>query len=70
MLSPTRIYIIQESVKGHISKEPSGVNGFGYDPVFYIDDAKMIAAELPEGDKDKYSHRGKAARIMLELLNK
>ena len=70
MLSPTRIYIIEEDMEGEIAKAPSGQNGFGYDPVFYISEAKMISADLPEGEKDRYSHRGKAARTMKELLEK
>ena len=56
--------------KGHITDSPRGVNGFGYDPVFFIDEAGMISAELPEGEKDRYSHRGKAARLMKMLLDK
>ena len=67
-LSPERKYLIQETCEGEIATSPSGTNGFGYDPVFFVNDAGMIAAELPEGDKDIYSHRGKAARKMLTLL--
>ncbi len=70
ILSDERRYIIQESCEGKITEKPSGVNGFGYDPVFFINEAGMISAELPEGDKDLYSHRGKAARIMKMLLDK
>ena len=33
-------------------------------------EAGMIAAELPEGEKDRYSHRGKAARLMRMLIEK
>ncbi len=70
MLSPTRIYVIEEDMDGKIATSPSGENGFGYDPVFYINDAKSIAAELKEGEKDKYSHRSKAARCIKMLLEK
>ena len=70
ILSDERKYIIQETCEGRIAEKPSGVNGFGYDPVFFIDEAGMIAAELPEGDKDLYSHRGKAARMMKMLIEK
>ncbi len=68
--SPNRRYVIQEIAKGSIATAPSGVNGFGYDPVFFNDEAGMISAELPEGDKDLYSHRGKAARIMKDIIQK
>lgn len=70
-LSPTRIYVIQETSEGSITLTPSnGSGGFGYDPVFYNNEAGRIVAELPEGEKDLYSHRGKAARIMKTLIEK
>ena len=68
ILSPTRRYILQEDCIGSIALAPSGTTGFGYDPVFYIDEAKSISADLKEGEKDKYSHRGKAARIIAKLI--
>lgn len=70
IISPTRKYIIQENAEGSISEYPSGTTGFGYDPVFYNNEAGMISAELPEGDKDLYSHRGKAARLIADILKK
>ena len=70
ILSPDRRYIIQETCDGSIALAPSGTSGFGYDPVFFIDEAGMISAELPEGEKDRYSHRGKAARLMKMILDK
>ena len=70
-LSPTRIYVIQEEAKGKIALSPStGKEGFGYDPIFFSDEAGMIVADLPMGEKGKYSHRGKAARLMYELIKK
>ena len=70
ILSDERKYIIQETCEGSIATAPSGSNGFGYDPVFVIKDNGMICADLPEGEKDRYSHRGKAARLMRLLLDK
>ena len=70
ILDENRQYIIQESCEGAIALEPSGTSGFGYDPVFWIKEAGVISAELPEGEKDRYSHRGKAARLMAMLLEK
>ncbi len=70
-LSPSRIYVIEEECRGKITLSPeNGEGGFGYDPVFYSDDAKRVVATLEEGEKDKYSHRGKAARIIKELIEK
>ena len=68
ILDENRRYIIQESCEGAIALTPSGTSGFGYDPVFWIKEANAISADLPEGEKDRYSHRGKAVRIMAELL--
>ena len=70
ILSDERRYIIQETCEGMIAEKPSGTNGFGYDPVFYINEAHSISADLAEGEKDLYSHRGKAARLMKMLLDK
>lgn len=70
ILDENRRYIIQESVNGHIAEKPEGTTGFGYDPVFYNDDAGMISACLAEGEKNRFSHRGKAARIIKDLLDK
>ena len=46
---------------------PKGEGGFGYDPYFYIADDKTMA-ELSLEEKDAVSHRGKALRIMGNLL--
>ncbi len=68
-LSPSRIYVIQEESRGSITLFPSsGKGGFGYDPVFYNDEAGKTVADLDEKDKDRFSHRGKAARIMKKLI--
>ena len=70
ILSDDRRCIIQETCDGWIATEPSGSNGFGYDPVFVIGEIGRITADLPEGEKDIYSHRGKAARLMKLILDK
>ena len=62
--------IFEGIVEGSIIKERRGGEGFGYDPVFFSDDAGQIVADLPLGEKGKYSHRGKAARVMYELIKK
>jgi XTP/dITP diphosphohydrolase len=53
---------------GEIARVPSGVNGFGYDPLFYLDDLKKTAAELDPAVKNRVSHRGIALAKLLELL--
>ena len=52
-------------VKGRITKEPRGKDGFGYDPIFELENGKTYA-ELSEKEKNKISHRKKA----LENLEK
>jgi XTP/dITP diphosphohydrolase len=47
---------------GIIALEPKGDNGFGYDPVFYLPELGKTMAELSFSDKNRISHRGKAAR--------
>jgi XTP/dITP diphosphohydrolase len=55
---------------GTMAALPRGERGFGYDPVFVADDdpAARTMAELPDGEKDAISHRGRAARALLAWL--
>jgi XTP/dITP diphosphohydrolase len=46
--------------QGQIINESRGSNGFGYDPIFWVPELKMTAAELPADIKNKVSHRGQA----------
>lgn len=68
ILAPYRIFTVCESVEGYIATEGAGSGGFGYDPVFYIKEAKMTMAQLHEEEKDLYSHRGIASRRLMTLL--
>jgi XTP/dITP diphosphohydrolase len=55
-------------VTGQIAREPVGDNGFGFDPVMYIPEFGKTFAQLPPELKNANSHRGKAARQMMELM--
>jgi len=68
MFSEERFFVAQETVSGLIAQEPRGTNGFGYDPLFFLPDRGRTMAELPDEDKDRISHRGRAARRILALL--
>ena len=70
MLDENRIYMIQEDCPGSIALAPEGTEGFGYDPVFYNDEAGKISALLTEDEKNLHSHRGKAARVVRDLIEK
>ncbi len=56
--------------EGRIDYEPKGENGFGYDPVFYVDRFEKTLAEVTPEEKNSISHRGKALKIFAEKLNK
>ena len=61
--------LIAEGVwAGTILKKPRGENGFGYDPIFMDNITGKSAAELTPALKNKLSHRGKAMRKMLQLI--
>ncbi|MDY6911459.1 MAG: RdgB/HAM1 family non-canonical purine NTP pyrophosphatase, partial [Chloroflexota bacterium] len=53
---------------GIITFESSGEGGFGYDPIFYLPEFSKTMAELTLEEKNRVSHRGKAARKVLEYL--
>lgn len=57
---------------GKIAEKQSGINGFGYDPIFLTKDTdyKLTMAEMSEEEKNEISHRGRALRKVLEYLHK
>ena len=55
-------------VSGEIAREPAGSNGFGFDPVMFIPAFGKTFAELPVEVKNANSHRGMAARQMMDLM--
>lgn len=56
--------------RGFITLAPTGDQGFGYDPVFYLPELGKTMAELPLELKNQVSHRGQASRKACELLKK
>ncbi len=54
--------------KGKILDKPVGEGGFGYDPIFYSDEAKMAFGTAPAEIKNKYSHRAKAVEQLIKYL--
>ena len=53
---------------GEIAREPRGEHGFGFDPVMVIPAFGKTFAELPPEVKNANSHRGQAARQMVQLI--
>jgi XTP/dITP diphosphohydrolase len=53
---------------GRIAASARGCGGFGYDPLFVVDEAGTTAAELDTAAKNDLSHRGAAAKAMCALM--
>lgn len=53
---------------GMISTHPEGDQGFGYDPVFYLNNEKCTVAQLSQSVKNKHSHRAKALQSLCSQL--
>lgn len=56
--------------EGALIVEPRGEGGFGYDPIFVPEGERRTMAQLPTGDKNVISHRGKALRALGEILSR
>lgn len=53
---------------GEIAHDEKGTGGFGYDPLFLLPERGLRTAELGPGEKNAISHRGKALRKLVKLL--
>ena len=62
-----REIVARGECSGRILHEKHGAGGFGYDPVFYLQEYGMTYAELPAGKKNEISHRGCALREFVRL---
>jgi len=60
--------VIRETMEGYIGYQAEGENGFGYDPIFYLDEYGCSSAALSREQKNEISHRGKALRAMKDIL--
>jgi XTP/dITP diphosphohydrolase len=56
--------------EGLIAEHPSGINGFGYDPIFYYPSFDKTFAEITRVEKSYVSHRGKAMREVRDEFDK
>lgn len=61
--------ICQGTWEGRILTAPRGDAGFGYDPLFFVPDEGVSAAELAAERKNALSHRGQALRCLLQRLS-
>ena len=60
--------VTRQTMEGYIGYEPEGENGFGYDPIFYLEEYGCSSAALSREQKNAISHRGKALRAMRDML--
>ena len=65
---PGGMVTVEGVVEGAIAHQPIGLNGFGYDPVFWVPRLANTTAAIPAEQKDAVSHRGIAARRMAEVI--
>jgi XTP/dITP diphosphohydrolase len=66
-----RFITVQETIEGEIVKSAlsaKGTGGFGYDPVFFIPSLEKTMAQLSEEEKNSVSHRGRAGKIIGNIL--
>ena len=60
--------IVEKRWDGEIIDAPRGINGFGYDPYFFLPELSKTAAELSPEHKNQISHRGQALRTLMSQL--
>jgi len=63
------IHLAEGTCEGIIAFEPSGREGFGYDPLFYLPEYEATMAQLSPQIKNQISHRAKALQKTRELLD-
>ena len=62
------VLITRGECAGKLTYEPRGENGFGYDPIFFMERFGKTLAEVSAEEKNSVSHRGRALRAMKERL--
>lgn len=63
-------YFFEGICDGVINHSPAGEKGFGYDPVFIPEGANKTFAQMDMAEKNLYSHRRKAADLLVAFLNR
>lgn len=64
-----REYCVTGTLDGFIGYEPAGTEGFGYDPIFMLDEDVSLA-QIDSKEKNKISHRARAMKKLAEELEK
>ena len=63
-----RLWQVRGEVRGQVALAPAGSGGFGYDPIFAIPRLRRTLAEVAVDEKDRISHRGRAAGRIRPIL--
>ncbi len=61
-------HIFEGIAEGVITEQKSGIDGFGYDPIFKPSGYDITFAEMSMEEKNTISHRGKAVRLLISFL--
>lgn len=64
------VIVKRGTIEGYIGEKPEGENGFGYDPIFYVEKYNCSTAALSREQKNAISHRGNALRAVKAELEK
>lgn len=62
--------VVEATCEGRILPAERGTGGFGYDPLFWSTDLEMSFGEAPAEAKHRVSHRGRAFRALIEVLER
>lgn len=63
-----REWVAEGVAEGVIGFAPEGESGFGYDPVFVVPELGKTFAQLTRAEKNRISHRGRAAQVMRAVI--
>ncbi len=64
------LHFAEGTCAGEIIPDERGEHGFGYDPIFYLPETGLTMAELPPEEKNRRSHRARAAAAIRPLLER
>lgn len=67
-----RVYVAQDTMEGTLvekNEDAAGDGGFGYDPIFFLPQYGKTSAQISAEEKNAISHRGKATRALIQLIN-
>lgn len=70
LLLDGEVFQFEGKVEGVITETLSGLDGFGYDPIFIPENRNETFAEMPLSEKNKISHRARAFQKLITFLKK